>query len=162
MTICYGMLQRTAEAISSCMMQFDWDALTWNSYRTWAAVRATGRIPVLCHGTWQLPYSLPSCPLCGSPNADVPHVLAHCAGTRDLFFAWVAQSKWDPAQTALRDLLMALFAGRLGHPQPDEKLAAARICFVGAAFRRFSDAREQEAQIETSIHDLINAAASSV
>ena len=140
----YGSFQSSLDALPPSFLQFSWDALTWAYYRTWATVRATGRIPLQGSFAGDLPYTLATCPLCRSPAADVPHFLAFCQGTRDLYNVWAAAAGASPMEDDFSKLLFLLFAGRMGYPRSDEVLTTARVRFVGAVFHRVADATKQQ------------------
>ena len=112
-------------------------------------------------GDGSLPYTIAPCPLCGAPTADVLHLLLRCSANSDLYKAWAARTGTGSAHLDDQHLCNLLFAGRLGHPQPDGDKAAARVCFVGEAFQRVAKAMSNEAQSQAFMDTPITQAASS-
>ena len=132
----FGDFQASLDGLPCSLLQLGWDASTWAFYRTWAAVRATGRIPMQSSLVGDLPYTFATCPLCGARAADVPHFLLHCDSTRDLYHTWAATTGASSSEKDFEKVYMSLFAGRMGHPRSDETHATARVIFVGAVFHR--------------------------
>ena len=58
-----------------------WGSTTWRCFKTWCAVRASGGMPLSIWGAAGLVFTVPYCPLCGAPEADLEHVVAACVGT---------------------------------------------------------------------------------
>ena len=55
----YESFQTRLEPLPQNLLECSWEREVWNSYRTWAAVRATGRLPLQLYGSGGLPYSIP-------------------------------------------------------------------------------------------------------
>ena len=92
----YGTLQGQLQALPQDLGLCDWPADGWRHYRTWAAVKATGRLP-LQDGVHDLPFTLDVCPWCGACNVGVQHFLAECSGT------WTLRREWQSVEGACCD-----------------------------------------------------------
>ena len=68
------------------------------------------------------------------------HILMYCEANTDLYNLWAVRSDIDASRLDAQQTLNFLFAGLLGHPQPDGDKASARICFVGEAIQRMAEA----------------------
>ena len=78
----YTLFQEPFVPFDDSLLTADWGRPEWQQYRTWAVTRSTGRIPLVLFGIQELPSSLPSCPWCASPTADIKHLLFLCPETR--------------------------------------------------------------------------------
>ena len=55
-----------------------WGKTMWRYHRAWCLARITGCFPLVAWGRSGFPCRLDCCSLCGTPQADLRHVLAQC------------------------------------------------------------------------------------
>ena len=86
------------------LLQANWSASTWLSYRLWSATRCTGRFPLPLLGFDFFPNSFVVCPLCHNNEVDLAHIMGVCANTQALRRKHcVPNVSWDRLRSWLFD-----------------------------------------------------------
>ena len=101
-----------------------------------------------------------NCPLCGTRDASIQHLLHECETTHEWYSVWAAEAGGVyPARDRVdwSALRVALFADRVSHLGNDNGKGLARIRFVGQCCSAAA-ARYDSSDVASALDELISVA----